>query len=89
MMILNYLMYILMLVMGAYLIYLSKNILNANVNTKYKKENYKKLYMYMGITFIIFALISFITRLTMPQYEFIMPFSMIIVLIILNKKYRK
>nr|WP_165983312.1 hypothetical protein [Macrococcus goetzii] len=88
-MILNYLMYILMLVMGAYLIYLSKNILNANVNTKYKKENYKKLYMYMGITFIIFALISFITRLTMPQYEFIMPFSMIIVLIILNKKYRK
>ncbi|MFC6292204.1 hypothetical protein BHU61_00715 [Macrococcus epidermidis] len=88
-MILNYLMYILMLAMGGYLIYLSKQIVNANVNTKYKKENYRKLYLYMGYTFIIFAVISFITRMTAPQYEFIMPFTMIIILIVLNKKYRK
>ncbi|UTH16797.1 hypothetical protein [Macrococcus epidermidis] len=88
-MIFNYLMYILMLAMGGYLIYLSKQIVNANVNTKYKKENYRKLYLYMGYTFIIFAVISFITRMTAPQYEFIMPFTMIIILIVLNKKYRK
>lgn len=88
-MILNYLMYLLMLAMGGYLIYLSKQIVNANVNTKYKKENYRKLYLYMGYTFIIFAVISCITRVIAPQYEFIMPFTMIIILIVLNKKYRK
>lgn len=88
-MILNYLMYVLMLGMGIYLLYLSKNINNVRVVTKYSKVNYAKLYKSMGITFIVFALLSFIIRLTVPQYEFILPVIMIIILIYLNKKYRK
>lgn len=88
-MILNYLMYVLMLGMGIYLLYLSKNINNVHVVTKYSKVNYAKLYKSMGITFIVFALLSFVTRLTVPQYEFILPVIMIIILIYLNKKYRK
>lgn len=88
-MILNYLMYVLMLGMGIYLLYLSKNINNVHVVTKYSKVNYAKLYKSMGITFIVFALLSFVTRLTVPQYEFILPVFMIIILIYLNKKYRK
>lgn len=88
-MILNYLIYALLFGMGGYLIYLSKNIVNTKVATKYSKENYVKLYLYMGYTFIAFAMMSFITRMTVPQYEFILPFIMIIILFVLNKKYRK
>ncbi|WP_414043862.1 hypothetical protein [Macrococcus animalis] len=88
-MILNYLIYVLMLGMGGYLIYISKNIGNTKVATKYSKENYAQLYLYMGYTFIIFAMLSFITRMTFPQYEFILPFIMIIILFILNKRFRK
>lgn len=88
-MILNYIMYVLMFGMGMYLLYLSKSINNVRVVTKYSKVNYAKLYKSMGITFIVFALISFVIRLTFPQYEFILPVIMIIILIYLNKKYRK
>ncbi|MCE4955978.1 hypothetical protein [Macrococcoides caseolyticum] len=86
---LNYLMYILMVMMGGYLLYLSRNIKHTTVATKYNKKNYETLYKYMGITFILFAGLSFIFRMTLPQYEFILPFVMIIILVVLNKKYRK
>ncbi|WP_414047725.1 hypothetical protein ACMGE7_02315 [Macrococcus equi] len=88
-MVLNYLMYLLMLGMGLYLIYLSKNIKNTKVATKYAKTNYELLYRYMGYTFLVFALISFVVRYTIPNLEVVLPFVMILILYILNKKYRK
>ena len=85
----NYLMYILMAVVGIYLIYVGKNIKNMEIKTKYKKENLAKLYPYMGIAFIVAAIASVIIKSTIPHLEVIIPFAMIIILLVLNWKYRR